>query len=138
MALGIVPGDPDLVTKAFANLKTELDKERAARIASQVEIDVLTRAVQDLKIFVDRFAAQIPTLEDKIKHLKNKVVDGLNEVRARELCLERTTRANEDYKKQNARLTKKLESKSFDRIRNIPSFLNYFLSDPSLTRRVRC
>jgi hypothetical protein len=27
------------------------------------------------------------------------VVDGLNEVRARELCLERTTRANEDYKK---------------------------------------
>jgi chromosome segregation ATPase len=138
MALGIVPGDPDLVTKAFADLKTELDKERAARIASQVEIDVLTRAVQDLKISVDRFAAQIPTLEDKIKHLKNKVVDGLNEVRARELCLERTTRANEDYKKQNARLTKKLESKSFGRIRNIPSFLNYFLSDPSLTRRVRC
>jgi chromosome segregation ATPase len=88
MALSIVPGDPDLVTKAFADLKTELDKERAARIASQVEIDVLTRAVQDLKISMDRFAAQIPTLEDKIKHLKNKVVDGLNEVRARELCLE--------------------------------------------------
>jgi chromosome segregation ATPase len=138
MALGIVPGDPDLATKSFADLKTELDKERAAQIAGQVKIDVLTRAVQDLKISVDRFAAQIPTLEDKIKHLKNKVVDGLNEVRARELCLERTTRANEDYKKQNARLTKKLESKSFGRIRNIPSFLNYFLSDPSLTRRVRC
>jgi hypothetical protein len=28
------------------------------------------------------FAAQIPTLEDKVKYLKNKVVDGLAEVRA--------------------------------------------------------
>jgi hypothetical protein len=27
------------------------------------------------------------------------VVDGLNEVRVRELCLECTTRANDDYKK---------------------------------------
>jgi hypothetical protein len=45
MALGIVPGDPDLATKAFADLKTELDKERVARIAIQVEIDVLTRVV---------------------------------------------------------------------------------------------
>jgi hypothetical protein len=38
-----------------------------------------------LKILADKFAAQIPTLEDKVKHLENKVVDGLNEVRAREL-----------------------------------------------------
>jgi hypothetical protein len=114
------------------------DKEKAARITGQVKIDVLTRAVNDLKISADRFTAQIPTLKDKVKHLKNKVVDGLNEVRARELCMECTTRANEDYMKQNAQLTKKLESKSFGRIRNIPSFLNHFLSDPTLTRRVRC
>jgi hypothetical protein len=78
---------------------------------------VLTRAVKDLKISTDKFTAQIPTLEDKVKHLKNKVVDGLNEVWARELCMECTTRANEDYKKQNAQLTKKLESNSFGRIR---------------------
>jgi hypothetical protein len=58
-----------------------------------------------------------PTLEDKVKHLENKVVDGLNEVKARELCLEYTTQANEDYKKRNAQLIKKLESKSLDRIR---------------------
>jgi hypothetical protein len=38
-------------------------------------------------------------------------VDGLNEVRARELCLEHTTKANDDYQKQNAQLTRKLESK---------------------------
>jgi hypothetical protein len=52
-----------------------------------------------LKISADKFATQILTLEDKVKYLKNKVVDGLNEVRAQELCLEHTTRANEDYKK---------------------------------------
>jgi hypothetical protein len=52
---------------------------------------VLTRAVKYLKISADRFAAQIPTLEDKVKHLKNMVVDGLNKVKARELYLERTT-----------------------------------------------
>jgi hypothetical protein len=71
----------------------------------------LTQAVKDLKIYADKFAAQIPILDEKVKHLENKVVDGLNEVRARELCLERTTKANDDYQKQNAQLTKKLESK---------------------------
>jgi hypothetical protein len=32
MALGVVPGDPDSTTKAFADLKTDQDNERAARI----------------------------------------------------------------------------------------------------------
>jgi hypothetical protein len=82
MALGIVPGNPDSTAKAFTDLKIELDKEKAAQIAGQIKIDVLTRAVKDLKISADRFAAQIPTLEDKVKHLDNMVVDGLNEVRA--------------------------------------------------------
>jgi hypothetical protein len=31
--------------------------------------------------------------------------------RTRELCLERTTKANNDYQKQNVQLTKNLESK---------------------------
>jgi hypothetical protein len=61
----------------------------------------LTRAVKDLKISADKFAAQVPTLEEKIKHLDNKVIDGLNEIRAKELDLERTTKANDDYKNQN-------------------------------------
>jgi hypothetical protein len=30
MALGVVPGDLDSTTKAFADLKTELEKEKAA------------------------------------------------------------------------------------------------------------
>jgi hypothetical protein len=74
---------------------------------------VLTRAVKDLKISVDRFATQIPTLEDKVKHPEDKVEDGLEEIRTRELCLECTTWANDDYKKHNTRLTKKLEIVSF-------------------------
>jgi hypothetical protein len=50
-----------------------------------------------------------------VKHLENKVVEGLNEVKAWEICLECTSRVNDDYKKQNTQLTKKLESKSFGR-----------------------
>jgi predicted nucleic acid-binding Zn-ribbon protein len=81
MVLNIVPSDPNSVTKAFANLKAELDKEKATRITGQVEIDVLTRVVKNLKISADRFTRQISTLKDKIKHLENKVVDGLNEIK---------------------------------------------------------
>jgi phage-related tail protein len=111
-----------LTTKAFADLKTELDKKKTAWKAAQIEVDTLAQAVKDLKIFVDKFAARIPTLEDQVKHLENKVVDGLNEIRARELCLERTTRANDDYKEQNAQLTRKLESKS------LVAFRTFYLS----------
>jgi hypothetical protein len=77
MAPGIVPSDPDLAAKAFVDLKTKLDREKAAQIVGQIEINVLTRVVKELKISADRFAAQIPTLEDKIKHIENKVVEGL-------------------------------------------------------------
>jgi hypothetical protein len=38
------------------------------------------------------------TLEEKVKHLENRLVDGLNEVRDRELYLECTTIANDNYK----------------------------------------
>jgi phage-related tail protein len=99
MALGIIPGDPNSAAKAFADLKTELDKEKIAWKAAQIEVDTLAQAVKDLKISADKFATQIPTLEDKVKHLENKVVDGLNEVRPWELCLECTTQASDDYKK---------------------------------------
>jgi hypothetical protein len=113
MALGIIPGAPDSAAKAFADLKVDLDEEKAARLISQIDVDVLSWVVRDLKISANRFASQIPTLKDKVKHLEYNVVDGLNEVRAWELCLERTTRANNDYQKQIAQLAKKLECKSF-------------------------
>jgi hypothetical protein len=71
MALGIIPGDPDSATKAFADLKTKLDKEKANQKTAQIEADTLTQAVKDLKISADKFATQIPTFEDKVKHLEN-------------------------------------------------------------------
>jgi hypothetical protein len=51
-----------------------------------------------LKISAYNFAAKIPTLKEKVKHLDNKVIDGLNELQAKELDLEHTTKANNDYK----------------------------------------
>jgi prophage DNA circulation protein len=63
-------------------LKTELDKEKTTQKVAQIEADTLAQAVKDLKISANKFAAQIPTLKDQVKHLENKVVDGLNEVRA--------------------------------------------------------
>jgi predicted nucleic acid-binding Zn-ribbon protein len=117
MALGIIPGALGSAAKAFTDQKVDLDEEKVARLTTQIKVNALTRAVRDLKISADKFATQIPTIEDKVKHLENTVVDGLNEIRARELCLERTTQANDDYQKQNAQLAKKLESKSFGHFR---------------------
>jgi uncharacterized coiled-coil protein SlyX len=76
MALGIVPGDLDSAAKAFADLKAELEKEKAAQEMAQTEVDTLTQAVKDLKIFADKFVAQVPILEEKVKHLESKVIDG--------------------------------------------------------------
>jgi hypothetical protein len=70
MAHGIVPGDQDSVTKAFADLKTKLDNEKATRKVAQIEVDMLARTVKDLKISANKIVAQIPTLEDKVKYLK--------------------------------------------------------------------
>jgi hypothetical protein len=57
IALGIVPGDIDSATKAFADLKTELDNEKAVSKAAQIEVDTLSRAIKDLKISADKFTA---------------------------------------------------------------------------------
>jgi hypothetical protein len=44
--------------------------------------------VKDLKKMADRFAAQISDLEEKMKHLDNKFLDGLTEFHAKESNLE--------------------------------------------------
>jgi Ni,Fe-hydrogenase III component G len=67
MALGIIPGAPNSASNAFADMKVDLDEEKAAQLAAQVKVNVLSRAVKDLKISTDRFATQIPILEDKVK-----------------------------------------------------------------------
>jgi hypothetical protein len=80
MALGIVPGDSDSTTKAFIDIKTELDNEKDAWKVAQIETDKLARVVKDLKISADKFSAQIPTREDQVRYLVKKVVDKLNEL----------------------------------------------------------
>jgi hypothetical protein len=62
MDLGLVLGDPNSATKAFANLKVQLEKEKAARESAQIEVDTLTRAIKSLKTLADNFSAQIPAL----------------------------------------------------------------------------
>jgi hypothetical protein len=111
MAFGVVPSDPNLASKAFTDLRSELAKEKAAWKKAQTIVETLARAIEDLKISPDMLATQISTLEEKVKHLDNKVLDGVTELQARDLYLEWTTKANDDYMSQNVRLTKKLESK---------------------------
>jgi predicted nucleic acid-binding Zn-ribbon protein len=108
MVLGMVPGDPDSGAKAFATLKEELAKEKVVQQTTRAKVETLTQAMGDLKISANKFAAQIPVIKDKVKHLDNNVIDGVNELRARELYLEHTTKANNDFRSQNPRLTNKL------------------------------
>jgi chromosome segregation ATPase len=56
MALGVILGAPGSEAKAFTNLKADLDEEKAARVIAQIETDMLSQAVRDLKISADRFA----------------------------------------------------------------------------------
>jgi hypothetical protein len=67
----------------FLVTQIELAIEKGTCEIAQTEVETLARAVEDLKISVDRFATQIPTLEEKVKHLDNKVLYGLIDLRPR-------------------------------------------------------
>jgi hypothetical protein len=66
MALGIVPDDPDSVAKAFVDLKTELDKEKTARIAAQIKIDMLTQVVKDQKMLANSLPLKSPLSKTRL------------------------------------------------------------------------
>jgi predicted nucleic acid-binding Zn-ribbon protein len=104
MTLGIDPGDKDSTVRYLASLKSELVDEKAAEKEAKDEVRTLAWTCANLKKMVDKFTAEFPELEQK-------VLNGLTKLRAKELSLERTTKANEDYKSQNSQLTKKVESK---------------------------
>jgi hypothetical protein len=57
LALGIIPDAPGSEAKALADLKENLDEEKATRVTAQVEADVLSRVVCDLKISSNKFAS---------------------------------------------------------------------------------
>jgi predicted metallo-beta-lactamase superfamily hydrolase len=88
-------------------LKKRLRPEKA-----QANAETLTRVVEEMKRTTDHHAMRDPSLEDQVKQLDNKILDSLTELRARELCLERTTTANDDLQCQGGQLTKKLKSKN--------------------------
>jgi hypothetical protein len=58
-----------------------LADEKVARKEAKDEVQTLVRACADLKKTIDKFATQVPELEQK-------VLDGLTELHAKELSLE--------------------------------------------------
>jgi predicted nucleic acid-binding Zn-ribbon protein len=93
--LSVEPGDKDSAARYLAFLKAELEEEKAVLEEAQAKVQTLTLAVGNLKKTTNKFAAQVPKLEEK-------VMVELNKLSTKELSLELTTKANEDYKSQNA------------------------------------
>jgi hypothetical protein len=58
---------------------------------------------------IDRLLAKTTSLEFQVQTLSSSLEDSAAEIHAKELSLERTTAAKDDYKKKNSRLRKKLE-----------------------------
>jgi hypothetical protein len=103
--LSVDPVHKDSAARYLASLKSKLVNEKAAQKEAKGEVQTLARACADLKKMADKFAAQVPKLEQK-------VLDGLTELHIKELSLEQTTKASEEHKSENARLTKKLSESS--------------------------
>jgi predicted HAD superfamily Cof-like phosphohydrolase len=79
MMPSVEPGDQDSAAKSLATLKAEVAVEKTARETAQVEAETLTQEVEEFKKIVDQFAAQVPSMEDKVKQ-NNKVIDLLTEL----------------------------------------------------------
>jgi peptidoglycan hydrolase CwlO-like protein len=110
-ALDVEPGDQDSAAKSLANLKNELAKKRLAQEKAQADVESLSRVVEDIKKIADQLVAHIPSLETQVKNLNDKIADLNTVLQTRELILEQTTTAKDDFQRQNTRLTKKLEGK---------------------------
>jgi chromosome segregation ATPase len=108
VALGIESGDQDSTAKSLVALKNELAEEKLAREKAQTNVETVSWAVEDLKKMADQFTTQIPSLETQVKNQNDKITDLNVKLRARELCLERTTTAKDDFQHQSTQLSKKL------------------------------
>jgi hypothetical protein len=63
MALGVIPNASGSEAAALADLKADLDEEKAAQVTPQVEADVHPRIVHDLKILPTGFPPKSPLLK---------------------------------------------------------------------------
>jgi seryl-tRNA synthetase len=110
VALDIEHRDQDSAVKSLATLKNELAEKKLTQEKAQIDAETLTRVVEELKKTTDQVVVWVPSLEDQVKQLDNKILDLLTELQARELYLKQTTVANDYLQCQGTRLTKKLES----------------------------
>jgi hypothetical protein len=60
---------------------------------------------------IDQLLAKTTPLEFQVQTLSSSLEDSAAKVRAKELSLERTTAAKDDYKKKSSRFKRKLEGK---------------------------
>jgi hypothetical protein len=65
MGHGIILDDPDSVAKAFTDLKIELDKEKTIQKVSRTDVDMMARAVKDLKILLTNLPLESPLSKTK-------------------------------------------------------------------------
>jgi septal ring factor EnvC (AmiA/AmiB activator) len=72
-----------LAAKSVAAMKAELAEEKVTRAKVQAKTETVARKVEDLKKMADRFATQISSLEEKVEHLDNKVIDVFTEATLR-------------------------------------------------------
>jgi uncharacterized UPF0160 family protein len=79
-AIRVKHGNQDSTTKPFAALKNVVPENKVAWEKSQADTETLTMAVEELKKAIDKLAARVPSLEDEVKHLDNKVLDSLTEL----------------------------------------------------------
>jgi peptidoglycan hydrolase CwlO-like protein len=96
-ALGVDPDDQDSAVESLTTLKNELAREKLAWEKAQADTDTLSWAVEELKNSTDQLVAQIPSLETQVKNMNDKVAKLNIELRARELSLQRTTAAKDDF-----------------------------------------
>jgi septal ring factor EnvC (AmiA/AmiB activator) len=105
-------------------LKNELADGKLAQEKAQIDIETLSRAVEDMKKTADQLASQVPSLETHMKNLNDKITDLNAKLCANELSLEQTTNTKDDFQHQSTRLMKKLEGNysSSHRLSFIPLF----------------
>jgi hypothetical protein len=71
--LDVEHGDQDSAAMSLAALKAELVEEKTVCEKAQAEAETLTRAIEDLKKTTNQFVVQVSSMEDKVKHLDNKI-----------------------------------------------------------------
>jgi chromosome segregation ATPase len=97
VAFGVKPGDQDSTTKSLAILKNELAEEKLASEKAQTDAKTLSWVVEELKKMMDQLTSYVPSLETQVETLNDTIADLNTELRARELGLERTTAAKEEF-----------------------------------------